>query len=51
MNHRHQQFDWDTECGEAVEHPKLTHVHLRLIAYSIGAAGVIVACALAWIGI
>ena len=51
MNHRHQQFDWDSELGEAQERKPLSHVQLRLIAYTIAAAGAGLAILLAWVGV
>ena len=50
MNHRHQQFDWDSERGQALERKPMTHVQLRLLAFTIGAAGLGLAVLLAWIG-
>ena len=50
MNHRHQQFDWDSERGQAQERKPMTHVQLRLLAFTIGAAGLGLAVLLAWIG-
>ena len=51
MNHRHQPFDWDSELGEAQERKPLSHVQLRLIAYTIAAAGAGLAILLAWVGV
>ena len=51
MNHRHQPFDWNSELGEAQERKPLSHVQLRLIAYTIAAAGAGLAILLAWVGV